>query len=105
MHSERPDLYKSFNPWDSVTDPGALAAVMSEGGAPADEVVAEPGAQQLASSDDFWSIALGSGYRGTIEQLDREAAERVRNATLARLAALDVRSVETNAVFAIARKP
>lgn len=105
VRSERPDLYKSFNPWDSVTDPGALAAVMGEGGAPADEIIAEDGVQHLSSVDDFWTIALGSGYRGTIERLDREAAERVRNATLARLAALDVRSVETNAVFAIARKP
>jgi SAM-dependent methyltransferase len=105
VRCERPDLYKSFSPWDAITDPLALTAMMREGGAPAGEVVAEAGVQPLTSVDDFWTIALGSGYRGTIEQLDRAAAERVRKATLARLVALDVKSVETNAVFAIARKP
>jgi SAM-dependent methyltransferase len=105
VRRERPDLYKGFNPWDAVTDPPALAAVMREGGAPADEVVAEPGVQRLSSVDDFWTIALGSGYRGTIEQLDRQAVQRVRDETLRRLAELNVTSVETNAVFAIASKP
>jgi len=105
IRRERPDLYKSFNPWDAITDPLALTAMMHEGGAPADEVVAEAGVQRLSSVDDFWTIALGSGYRGTIERLDRQATQRVRDATLARLVALDVKDVETNAIFAIARKP
>jgi hypothetical protein len=47
-------------------------------------------------------IALGSGYRGTIDQLDVDVRERVRQATLAGLRERDVRAVETNVIYALA---
>jgi ubiquinone/menaquinone biosynthesis C-methylase UbiE len=105
VRSERPDLYKGFNPWDRISEPGTLAAMMLEAEVMPDDVTAESGAQLLNSPEDFWTIALGSGYRGTIEQMDPEARERVRMATLDSLFRNNVRSVETNAVYAIARKP
>jgi 2-polyprenyl-3-methyl-5-hydroxy-6-metoxy-1,4-benzoquinol methylase len=101
---ERPDLYKSFNPWDTIQDPAGLTALLREGGISTDDVVAESGVQALASADDFWTIVLGSGYRGTVEQLDAPARERVRQATVGHLSSNDVRAVEANAVYAIARK-
>jgi hypothetical protein len=104
VRDERPDLYKDFNPWDRINDPAALAAMLLEGGVQADDIVAEPGAQALNTPEDFWTIAMGSGYRGTIEQLDPEARARVRDATLDDLSRRNVRSVEANAVYAIARK-
>lgn len=104
MRKERPDLYKTFNPWDRINDPAALAAMLLEGGVRTDEVVAEAGAQALNSPEDLWTIALGSGYRGTIEQLNPEARERVRKATVDYMSRREVRSVETNAVYALARK-
>lgn len=105
VRKERPDLYKSFNPWDRINEPRALSAMLLEAGVRADEVLAEADAQPLSSPEDFWTIALGSGYRGTIEQLDPEARERVRQATLDYISEHNVQSVETNAVYAIARKP
>ncbi len=104
VRNERPDLYKSFNPWDRINEPRALAAMLLEAGVHADVVLAEADAQPLSSPEDFWTIALGSGYRGTIEQLDQEARERVRQATLDYISEHNVQSVETNAVYAIARK-
>lgn len=104
VRNERPDLHKAFNPWDRINDPAALAAMLLEGGVQTDQVIAQPDAQPLNSPEDFWTIALGSGYRGTIEQLDYDARERVREATLDYISKHNVRSVETNAVYAIARK-
>ena len=72
--------------------------MLLQGGLQTDEVVAVPDAQPLNSPEDFWTIMLGSGYRGTIEQLDHEARERVRHATLDYISTHDVRSVETYAV-------
>ena len=46
---------------------------------------------------------LGTGFRSTIEQLDPAARERVRVANLASLG--NVRSVEVNALYAVAEKP
>ena len=48
---------------------------------------------------------LGSGFRRTVEQLGPEMAERVRIANLARIRADNIIAVETNAIYAIARKP
>jgi ubiquinone/menaquinone biosynthesis C-methylase UbiE len=105
VRAEQPSLYKTFSPWDRINEPATLSAVLLEGGVQAQEVLAEEDHQPLHSSEDFWIIALGSGYRGTIEQLDPAARDRVRHATLDSLSRNKVRSVETNAVYAIARKP
>jgi SAM-dependent methyltransferase len=105
VRNEQPSLYKGFNPWDRINDPRALSAMLLEAGVSAEEVSAESGEQPLNSPEEFWTIVLGSGYRSTIEQLDSAARERVRRATLDRLSQINPHSVETNAVYAIARKP
>jgi len=105
VRNERPDLYKSFNPWERINEPRALASMLLEAGVHTADVLAEAGAQPLRSPEDFWTIAMGSGYRGTIEQLDQEACVRARKATLDYIHEHKVESVETNAVYAIARKP
>lgn len=105
VRRERPELYKGFNPWDRVCDPHALAAVFLEAGVKASNVEAESSVQPLESPGDFWTIVLGSGYRATVEQLTSHERQRVLTATVNELLEHDVRSVETNAVFAVARKP
>ena len=105
VRNERPDLYKGFNPWDRISEPRELASMLLEAGVHTEYLLAEAGAQPLSSPEDFWTIAMGTGYRGTIEQLDQEARKRVRQATLDDISKRRVQSVETNAVYAIARKP
>ena len=105
VRRERPELYKGFNPWDRVCDPQALAATFREAGVEVGAVEAESSVQPLESPEDFWTIVMGSGYRATVEQLNSDERERVRTATVNELLEHGVRSVETNAVFALARKP
>ncbi len=101
---ERPELYKGFNPWDRICDPASVRAMLREGGVDTEEVVAESGTHAINSPADWWSVVQGSGYRGTIEQLDAEARERVRQANLKYVQDTQLRSVDTNVVYAIARK-
>jgi ubiquinone/menaquinone biosynthesis C-methylase UbiE len=101
---ERPDLYRAFQPWDRITDPEALRQTLREGGVVEAEIVLDEGAQPLRSPDDFWTIALGSGYRGTLDQLEPATRERARQTTLAALEAGDVREIETNVLYALATK-
>jgi hypothetical protein len=105
VQQERPDLYRAFNPWDRITEPGALRQVLRAGGIDEVEIVPEDGIQVLRTPEDFWTIALGSGYRGTIDQLDLEVREVVRQGTLAVLRERDVRAIETNVIYARAIKP
>jgi ubiquinone/menaquinone biosynthesis C-methylase UbiE len=99
-----PDLYKGFNPWDRISDPPAVRRLLAEGGIGDAEVISEAGAHPIPSPDAWWAAVLGTGYRGTLEQLDAAAREHVRTANLAYIRDAGIRSVEANVVYAIATK-
>jgi ubiquinone/menaquinone biosynthesis C-methylase UbiE len=101
----RPDLHKGFNPWDRITEPAALQAVLIEGGAKNVEVIAEAGTHAIPSPEAWWSAVQGSGYRGTLEQMDDGTRERVREANLSFILTSGIRTVEANVVYAVAVKP
>jgi ubiquinone/menaquinone biosynthesis C-methylase UbiE len=100
----RPDLVSTSSPWDRIVEPQALRDLLREGGIADVEIVAEDGYQMLRSPDDWWTIVLGSGFRWTVEQLGPDAAEQVRSANLAEMRGRNITAVETNAIFATARK-
>ncbi|HSB08868.1 MAG TPA: methyltransferase domain-containing protein [Blastocatellia bacterium] len=100
----RPDLYKGFNPWDRVCDPGSLGSMLAGAGVDSPVVNLEAGTQPLRSPEDWWSMVLGSGYRGTIEQLDTERRELVRRDNLNFIREKGVTSVEANVIYAVATK-
>ncbi|WP_437733260.1 class I SAM-dependent methyltransferase [Sorangium sp. So ce1335] len=104
IQAHRPDLYKTFRPWERINTPDALRSMLAEAGVATCAVDAERSSQPLTSPDDWWVIALGSGYRGTIDKLDPGAQEAVRRDTLAALRARSALAAETNALYAIARK-
>lgn len=102
VEGERPDLVRSFNPWDRINTAPALEELFHSSGIAQVRITAESNLQPLPSPNDWWTIALGTGFRGTIEQLEPAARERVRVANLAQLEG--VREVEVNALYAIATR-
>ncbi len=100
----RPDLHKAFNPWDRICDPEAVRALLAEGGAENSQTIAEAGTHPIDSPEAWWSAVLGSGYRGTLEQMDADARERVRLANLNYIRTTGIRSVEANVIYAVATK-
>jgi hypothetical protein len=97
-------LHKAFNPWDRISEPAAVTALLVEGGVNGSVAVAESGWHPVATSADWWTIVLGSGYRGVVEQLTPAERERVRTTVLAAVARQDIRRIETNVIYATARK-
>lgn len=67
-------------------------------------MVAEEGSHSIPSPEDWWSTVLGTGYRGTVEQLDPDERERVRVANLAVLRERGVSAVEANVLYAVVTK-
>ena len=63
----------------------------------------EEAEQPVATTDAWWQIILGTGYRATVEQLDGEARDRVRSATLEALRG--AWTVRVPAVYGSAVKP
>jgi ubiquinone/menaquinone biosynthesis C-methylase UbiE len=99
----RPDLYSAFNPWDRITTPDAVGKLFVDAGVRHTEVVAEEGHQVLRTPEDFWTIALGSGLRWTIDQMGTDEAHSVKKEVLNTLSASGVDRVETNVIYAVAR--
>jgi ubiquinone/menaquinone biosynthesis C-methylase UbiE len=104
VREERPDLYKGFNPWDRICDPPSILALLRDGGVEQAVVVPEAGDHPIPSPEAWWSAVLGSGYRGTLEQLDADAREHVRIANLDYIRRSRIVSVEANVVYATATK-
>lgn len=100
----RPDLHRGFNPWDRICDPESLHALLGEAGIANPQIVAQAGRHPIASPEAWWSAVLGSGYRGTLEQLNPGDIERVRSANLEYASTQHLDSVEANVVFATAVK-
>jgi len=101
----RPDLYKGFNPWDRINDPAGLKKILDEGGVASPNIIAENRLHPIKSAEDWWTIVLGSGYRGTIEQLNLAERQEVKESNLAFIRDEKISALETNVLYALATKP
>jgi ubiquinone/menaquinone biosynthesis C-methylase UbiE len=101
----RPDLYKGFNPWDRIDTPASLRGIFDQAGIASLTITREDRLHPIKSGEDWWTIVLGSGYRGTVEQLDAAEREKVKEANLAVIRDEKISAVETNVLYALAAKP
>jgi SAM-dependent methyltransferase len=101
----RPNLYKGFNPWDRIDNPACLKNILDEAGVASPKISAENRLHPISSAEDWWAIVLGSGYRGTIEQLTQAERDKVKEANLAFVRDEKISAVETNVLYAFATKP
>ncbi|MEE3715411.1 class I SAM-dependent methyltransferase [Tumidithrix elongata RA019] len=104
IETERPDLYKKFTPWDRISEPTSLKALLEESGATEVEVFAEMGKHELTDPEDWWTMVLGGGLRGTIDRLDPAVRESVRQANLQFLRTNAVHALDVHVLYAIAQK-
>lgn len=101
----RPDLHKGFNPWDRIDNEASLRKIFEEAGVASPKISAENRLHPIKSPDDWWTIVLGSGYRGTIEQLTLVERERIKETNLTFIRDEKISAVETNVLYAVATKP
>ena len=104
VRSERPGLYAAFNPWDRITAPDQLYQLLQSGGVPDAQIVAESGSQILQSPQDWWTIVLGSGLRGTVDAMDAATAQCIQDQTVSWVRDNVVSSIQTNVIYALATK-
>lgn len=100
----RPDLYRAWNPWDTLTDPTAVTDLLVAAGATAVRVDTVAGVQALSDPGDFWTIVTGSGYRATHDALNPSERNTVRHLTLAALERDRVTAVRTDVIYAVATR-
>lgn len=98
----RPDLYKGFNPWDRICEADALRSLLATAGLQNIQIIAEADAQPVGSFEEWWAAVLGSGYRGTVDQLSTTERERVETESRDFIRREKIRSIEANVLYALA---
>jgi ubiquinone/menaquinone biosynthesis C-methylase UbiE len=101
---ERPELYKQFTPWYRIGDPAGLKALLESSGATQVDVIAETDRHPLATPEDWWTMALGGGLRGTIDQLDANAQAHLKATNLEFLHSHHIHELDSDVLYAIAQK-
>jgi ubiquinone/menaquinone biosynthesis C-methylase UbiE len=104
VKSERPELYKQFTPWYRIGDPDGLRALLESSGATNVEVFAETDSHKLSSPEDWWTMVMGGGIRGTVDQLDLVAQARIRSVNLNFLRDNNIHALDSDVLYAIAQK-
>lgn len=104
IRAVRPELDKAYRPWDRISDPASVRELLSAGGVENAEIEAVSGSHPIPSPDAWWSAVLGSGYRGTFEQLGATEREHVRAANLEFIRRSGIRRVDANVVYSVATK-
>jgi SAM-dependent methyltransferase len=104
VDAERPDLRPKVVPWERLIRPEGLARLFTEAGLPSPEIVPETLSTRLGP-DDFWVVVLGSGCRGIVNQLEPEAAERLRAGMAERLDGATDGELFSDVLYAVAEKP
>jgi SAM-dependent methyltransferase len=59
--------------WDRLARPGALQQLFADSGIPGVEVADENHEQPVVTPEDWWTICLGSGFRGKITPENEES--------------------------------
>ncbi len=101
----RPDITIPTSPWKRLADPADLRQLFLEAGTAEPKIQFVPDCQPLREPADFWTIAMGSGFRGLIEQMTPDERIVVRERVLERLSQTGITEIESGAICAIAHKP
>jgi ubiquinone/menaquinone biosynthesis C-methylase UbiE len=104
IKKERSDLYSAFNPWDRITDVQSVTNLFYSAGIKNVDVVAENSIHLLHTPEDWWKIVLGSGFRWTIDKLGTATSLRVQNQNTEWIKLNNIKSIETNVIYAVAAK-
>jgi ubiquinone/menaquinone biosynthesis C-methylase UbiE len=104
IKAERPDLYKEYTPWYRINEAATLRSLLEVAGIHSVQVFARPDTHPISQPEDWWTMVMGGGLRGTIDQLDEVTRERVKSKNLGFLQANGFSALESDVLYAIAKK-
>jgi ubiquinone/menaquinone biosynthesis C-methylase UbiE len=103
-HAEPHLHFGGFNPWDRITAVDTLNCLLTEAGVTDSLLTEETSRQPLRTPNGWWTIVIGSGLVWTVDQMNADTAERVRRDNLSKLRTLEASFIETDTIYAVARK-
>jgi ubiquinone/menaquinone biosynthesis C-methylase UbiE len=105
LAAECPELSQHPLPWERIVTPTSFRTLLETAEVSGIEIFSEASTHELTSPKDWWTMVLGGGLRGTIEQLDPSVREQIRQANLQFLQTHHIRALAVDVLYAIARKP
>jgi ubiquinone/menaquinone biosynthesis C-methylase UbiE len=105
--AQAPDLVPQDPGWLHVADPADLRATLTGGSVSDDaiEIISEPAVHELRNAEEFWTIVMGSGMRGTLDRLPAGAAAPVRRHVLDVIEANGITRLPVDVLYARATRP
>ncbi len=100
----RPDLPLATRPWERFTSKMGLRRLMLDGGTADPSIHYVHDRQPLTCPEDWWTMAMGSGFRWEIDQMTPRQQQEAKERVFRRLTASRVTEIVTDAIFAVARK-
>jgi ubiquinone/menaquinone biosynthesis C-methylase UbiE len=104
IKEERLDLYRPTPPWQKINSAAALEGFLKDGNLTNIKIETETGYHQINSSEDWWTMVMGGGYRGTIDLLTPDEFDRVKKAMVNFIDDRDIRRLQFEVIYAIATK-
>lgn len=101
----RPELFKSFNPWDRLGEAGLVRDLFAEARLPEPEIIFESATHPLQTDADVMALMMGTGYRGVIEQLSDDDRSRVHREVLEAAHVNKTTAVRADVIYATCRAP
>lgn len=98
----RPELRAAFNPWDRITDPETFRGLFTQAGIDAVDIRTEDLEHAVRAPEDFWTMAMGSAFRWTIDRLMPEEQTWLREDLIQRLASTS--AIRLHVLYAVARR-
>ena len=96
----RPDLQHPSKPWNRVTTAKGLVEMIEGGGVKDPQAMEVRCNHPLATPQDWWYIARGSGFRGVIDAMTEDEQQLLNNNITAELGTLGAKTINTSYVIA-----
>jgi ubiquinone/menaquinone biosynthesis C-methylase UbiE len=105
--ARQPDLVPQNPGWLHVADAADLRSALVGGGVPDEviEIISEPATHELRDAEEFWTIVVGSGMRGTLDRLPAGAREPVRRHVLDVIETNGITELPVDVLYGRATKP
>ncbi len=104
VRRKRPQLYKSFNPWDRVSEPQTLRQLFRDAELPEPDIMEEKSLHPLHTDDNVRALLFGTGYRAALDQLTTAEQSQILVSVVEGLRSQGAADVRADVIYAIRRK-
>ena len=94
-----------IRPWQRICRPDAIQNLFEAAGLPKPGIVCDDDSQPLSDASEWWTVVLGSGFRGDIVGLSDTDQRILRDNVLRKLEQEAVQAFDTSVLHAVVKKP